>query len=103
MSAVGGLAQQGVELDTSGWGVSFHGEANGSGFKVLQVIPRHCFLMEFSVRWVSGLSEWARLAIRGVVALTPGSIVISTDLLTHIFKIQSLLYTMKLIHEAHYS
>lgn len=59
--------------------------------------------MESGVRWVSGLSGWAWLAIRGVEALTPDSVVVPTDLLTHIFKIQSLLYTMKLIHEAYYS
>lgn len=50
-----------------------------------------------------GLVNGARLAIRGVVASTPDSIFISTDLLTHIFKIQSLLCTMKLIREAYYS
>lgn len=67
------------------------------------MIPRYCLLMEFSVRWVSWLSEWARLAIRRVVAFTLVSIFISTDLLTHIFKIQSPLYTMGLIREAYYS
>lgn len=47
--------------------------------------------MEFKARWVSGLSEWAWLAIREVMALTLDSVVIFTDLHTHIFKIQSLL------------
>lgn len=56
------------------------------------MIPRYCLLMEFSVRWVSGLSEWFWLAIKGVVALAPDSIFFSTALLTHIFKIQSLFY-----------
>lgn len=40
------------------------------------------------------------MVIRRVVALTPQSTVISTDLLTYILKIQSLLYAAKLIREA---
>lgn len=42
--------------------------------------------MEFSVGWVSGLSEWASLAIRGVVALTPNSIFVSAALHTQNMK-----------------
>lgn len=59
-------------------------------FEALQVIPRHCLLMEFGVRWVSGLSKLGG-AVREVVALMPGSMLVSTASLSHIFKIQSLL------------
>lgn len=37
--------------------VIFTEKLTAQAFEVLQVIPRHCLLMEFSVRWVSGLSE----------------------------------------------
>lgn len=68
------------------------------------MIRCYCLLMEFSVRWVSGLSEWAWLAIRGVVPLMPDSIFVSAALLSHILKTQSLLYTNRLsFGEAYFS
>lgn len=58
LSAVGGFTQRGVELDTGG--LFSLGSQRLWLFEALQVIPRYCLLMEFSVRWVSGgLSEWA--------------------------------------------
>lgn len=68
------------------------------------MIRCYCLLMEFSVRWVSGLSEWAWLAIRGVVPLMPDYIFVSAALLSHILKTQSLLYTNRLSFcEAYFS
>lgn len=102
LSAVGGFAQQGggrasVESDTGGWflprSFGFWGLAGES----VPLSPNgvHC------CRWMSGLSDW--LTIRRLMALTPNFPVIPPDFLTHIFKIQSPLYTTKLIHGAYYS
>ena len=72
LSAVGGFARQGVGF---GHGrVIFTGKLTARAFQALQVIPRHCLLMEFSVTGgCQGLANGPGRAIRGAVALTPAS------------------------------